>query len=250
MVRTTPCGWSVWAIAALCLAATLAATGCSDDSSGEKPLVPPMTPIEPTDIQTPKPPVENPFQFDPATEYEVRITTGEGDLVLGFYNTETPKTVQRFLTLVKDHRAYEGLVFFRVIPDVLIQTGDPEGTGTGVPDGPGSLAGEFTRREFVAGTVGFARREDMPDSGDMQWFICLDRRADWDGKFAAFAYVKEGLDVARKISRGETEGTRAVHWSRRQRPVKPVEILKAEIVKPAAGSASADSQKRSEEAGD
>ncbi len=232
MTRTTSCGWSALA-AALCLAAAWTVAGCSDKASSEKPPTPPLTPIEPTENKTPKPPVVNPFKFDPAVEYEVRITTSEGDLLLGFYNTETPKTVERFLTLVKDVRAYPGQVFFRVIPDVLIQTGDPEGTGTGVPDGPGSITGEFTQREFVAGTVGLARREDMPNSGDMQWFICLDRRPDWDGKFAAFAYVKEGLDVARKISRGETEGYRAVHWSRFQRPVKPVEILKAEMVKPA-----------------
>lgn len=224
------------ALLLLLAAAVLAPAGCDDNEPQEAPWTPPVMPIEPTEGTPPKPPAEQSFKYDPAAVYEAVVTTSLGTFRLGFYPQETPKTVERFLMLAQDYRAYDGQVFYRVVNDSLIQTGDPGGTGTGVPEGPGPIAGEFTRREFVAGTVGFARREDNPNSGDMQWFVCLRRESRWDGKFAAFGYVKDGLDVVRKIGQAEVEGDRAVHWTRRQRPVDPPQILKVEIVKSSGGT--------------
>lgn len=229
------------ALVLLLAALLLSVAGCDDSEPQDAPWTPPVMPIEPTEGLPERPPADPSLQYDPAAEYEAVVATSLGTFRLGFYPEETPKTVERFIMLAQNSRLYNGQIFYRVIKDTLVQTGDPESTGAGVPEGPGPIVGEFTQRQFVPGTVGFARREDNPNSGDMQWFICLRRESRWDGKFAAFGYVKEGLDVVRKISQVEVEGQRAVHWTRREQPVDPPRILSVQIVKLSGGASAAQS---------
>ena len=170
---------------------------------------------------------EKPFAYSPKAVYEALVKTSLGDFRIGFYSQETPETVRNFVLLAARHY-YDGLIVQRVERDVLIQAGDQEGTGAGSPGY--SIKGEFTKREFAPGTVGMARKPNDPNSANTTWFVGLQRRPDWDGKFAAFGYVKEGLDVVRRISGAAVEGDLAVLDYRRQRPIDLPVIKTIEII--------------------
>jgi cyclophilin family peptidyl-prolyl cis-trans isomerase len=219
----------------MAVGATIAALGLAGGCR-EKPKPRPWTP--PTSrIEVPASPEkgqvgQGQFTFDPDATYEALVRTTFGDFRLGFYTKETPKTVANFLRLASQH-FYDGLTVFRVEADTLIQTGDPENTGTG---GPGySIPAEFTDRAFVAGTVGMARRLQNPDSAGSQWFVCLKRMPDLDKRFSAFAYVIDGLDVVRKISEVPVEGENAVTPSRAEQPIDPPIIKTIEVLTIAPG---------------
>jgi len=226
------------AVLAAALLAAGAIPGC-DDEPPEQPWDPPTRDI-PQDSLAERQQPREPFKYDAGAVYEAVVKTSMGEFRLGFYPQEAPKAVENFIMLAADWHLYDGVMFHRVVADDFVLTGDPTGTGL---SGPGqrygtdqmSITGEdlaaFTDRPFVAGTVGMARRTDNPNSADSQWFVCLRRRPESDGKRLAFAYVKSGLDVVRKISRVEIEGDRAVHWSRRDRPVDPPVIQTIEIVR-------------------
>jgi len=205
---------------ALCLSFL---TGCGDDEAEQW-----ESPLRPISVAASgqAPPASKPLIYDPAKTYEAIVKTTMGEFRLAFYGDETPETVRTFVSLAMQG-FYTDIVVHRVISDVLIQTGDAEGTGSGYPGF--TVKGEFTGRAFVPGTVGLARSA-KPDSGNSQWFVCLRRNPAWDGKYAAFGRVIEGLEVIRKISRMEVEGDKAIDMSRRDRPVDPPRILSIEVV--------------------
>jgi cyclophilin family peptidyl-prolyl cis-trans isomerase len=214
------------------LAATLA--GCEENrnkagpgaAAGSDEWSPPKQPIRAAS-QVAKPPVYQPLVYNPEETYEVVVKTTLGDFRLGLYNKETPATVASFFRLVMSG-FYENLTFNRVIAGALIQGGDPQGDGTGNP-GYG-VPDEFTDRQFVAGTVGLSHNAN-PDSGGCQWFVCLKRQGELDHKYAAFGYVKDGLEVVEKISRVPVAGSDAVVPSLAQQPVDPPVIKSMEIIK-------------------
>lgn len=112
-----------------------------------------------------------------------------------------PNTVNNFIYLIKKD-FYNGCVFHRVIPDFMIQGGDPHGTGTG---GPGySIKGEFTSNGYKnnlkhsRGVLSMARTL-YPDSAGSQFFIMVDDSPHLDGQYAAFGRVFDGLDVVDRI---------------------------------------------------
>jgi len=212
--------------------------GCRDEPAPPA-WDPPRRPI-PQETLSARQPAHQAFTYDPGAVYEAVVTTSMGEFRLGFYPQEAPKTVQNFIMLAADWRLYNGVIFHRVVADDVVQTGDPTGTGLSGPGQrysgeQGTISGrdlaEFTSRPFVAGTVGMARRPDNPHSADSQWFVCLRRKPSCDGERTAFAYVKSGLDVVRRISRAEVEGDRAIHPSRRDRPVDPPVIRSVQIVR-------------------
>ena len=98
---------------------------------------------------------------------------------------------------------YDGIVFHRVIPGFMAQTGDPKGTGEGGSDLP-NLQAEFTPTPFKRGTLGMARTND-PNSANSQFFICFGDAAFLNGKYTVFGEVTSGMDVVDKIKAG-TEG--------------------------------------------
>ena len=123
------------------------------------------------------------------------LETSRGNIVFDLFPDIAPKTVARFSELVKKG-FYNGLVFYRVLPKFIVQTGDPSADGTG---GSGqSLPAEFNERKHIAGTVGMARRHD-PDSADSQFYICLEPQPFLDGKYTVFGQVIEGLELLSKI---------------------------------------------------
>ena len=117
------------------------------------------------------------------------------------YPEVAPNTVNNFISLVKSG-FYDGLIFHRVIPDFMIQGGDPEGIGIG---GPGySIKGEFARNGVQnnlahdRGVLSMARSM-MPNSAGSQFFIMVAKAPHLDGQYASFGKVIEGMDVADAI---------------------------------------------------
>lgn len=124
------------------------------------------------------------------------LATSYGDIELELWPDKAPGHVANFRKLA-DQGFYQDLVFHRVIPDFMIQTGCPLGNGTG---GPGwTVAAEFNSASFRKGTLGMARAAD-PDSAGSQFFICVADCSWLDGKYTAFGRVTAGQDVADRIS--------------------------------------------------
>ena len=134
-----------------------------------------------------------------AREPHVLIETDRGKLTLELYPDAAPRTVTRFVELVKKG-FYNGLTFHRVVPKFLIQGGDPAGDGTGGSGLP--IQAEFSEKKHSTGTVGMARLRE-PDSADSQFYICLELQPFLDGKYTVFGQVVDGLDVLPKIQEGD-----------------------------------------------
>ena len=143
------------------------------------------------------------------TENPIVTITMENDekIVLELDPTVAPNTVANFISLVEDG-FYDGLIFHRVIPDFMIQGGDPEGTGSG---GPGySIEGEFSENGFEnnlkheRGVISMARTND-PNSAGSQFFIMVKESSQLDGKYAAFGNVIEGMETVDAIVSSERD---------------------------------------------
>jgi peptidylprolyl isomerase len=128
------------------------------------------------------------------------LTTKHGKVVIRLRPDLAPKHVAQIKTLVK-RKFYDGIVFHRVIPGFMAQTGDPTGTGSGGSDLP-DLKAEFSSEPFKRGTVGMARASD-PDSANSQFFICFGDASFLDGQYTVFGEVVSGMDVVDKIKAGE-----------------------------------------------
>ena len=120
-----------------------------------------------------------------------------GDL----YPDVAPESVGNFIELANSG-FYDGLIFHRVIPDFMIQGGDPRGNGTG---GPGyCIKGEFRQNgvtndlKHVDGVLSMARSM-MPNSAGSQFFIMTSVSPHLDGAYAAFGKVLEGMETAYRI---------------------------------------------------
>ncbi|RTH32730.1 peptidylprolyl isomerase [Thermus scotoductus] len=137
-------------------------------------------------------------------DYYARLKTTKGDILLDLLEKETPNTVNSFVFLAL-HRYFEGVVWHRVIPGFVAQTGDPTGTGRG---GPGYSFGleiapglAFDRE----GMVGMARTQD-PNSNGSQFFITLAPTPHLTGQYTLFAKVVEGMEVVRRLAPTEGPG--------------------------------------------
>ena len=127
------------------------------------------------------------------------LETAQGKIKFKFFTKEAPRTSRRIMDLIR-RGFYDGQIFYRVVPGFAIQTGDPTGTGSG---GSGeTLAAEPNNRRHAEGVVGLARGAD-PDSGDSQFYITLSPQPQLDGQYTVFGSITEGLDVTRKIQRGD-----------------------------------------------
>src|SRR4249920_2999700 len=123
------------------------------------------------------------------------LHTNHGAIALELYPEDAPKTVENFLKLARDG-FYEGVIFHRVIPDFMIQGGDPTGTGRG---GPGyQFEDEFNDRKVVRGALAMANAG--PNTNGSQFFIVTADAASWlDGKHTVFGKVTQGMDIVDAI---------------------------------------------------
>jgi cyclophilin family peptidyl-prolyl cis-trans isomerase len=124
------------------------------------------------------------------------IHTNHGAIELELFDEDAPKTVANFTKLAGEG-FYNGVIFHRVIPDFMIQGGDPTGTGTG---GPGyQFEDEFNQHKVVRGALAMANAG--PNTNGSQFFIVTTESAPWlDGKHTVFGRVTSGMDVADTIS--------------------------------------------------
>jgi cyclophilin family peptidyl-prolyl cis-trans isomerase len=124
------------------------------------------------------------------------LHTNHGPVEIELFPNEAPKTVENFTKLARDG-FYDGLIFHRVIPDFMIQGGDPTGTGSG---GPGySFEDEFNEHKVVRGALAMANAG--PNTNGSQFFIVTAEEASWlDGKHTVFGQVTSGMDAVDKIS--------------------------------------------------
>lgn len=127
------------------------------------------------------------------------LSTG-GRVVILMRSDIAPNHVERVRTLANSG-FYDGIVFHRVIPGFMAQTGDPLGTGEGASDLP-DLKAEFSRLPHLRGTVSMARASS-PDSANSQFFIVYMPRAQLDGEYTAFGRVFSGMEYVDAIAPGE-----------------------------------------------
>jgi len=129
----------------------------------------------------------------------ITLETTKGNITIKALPKIAPNHVKRIKELVKSG-FYDGIIFHRVIPGFMAQTGCPQGNGT---SGSGkNLKAEFSDYEYKYGTVGMARSMN-PDSGDSQFFICFDGCTHLTGQYTAWGQVETGMDVVEKIEIGE-----------------------------------------------
>jgi peptidylprolyl isomerase len=125
-----------------------------------------------------------------------------------------PQHVERVKKLTREG-FYDGIVFHRVIPDFMAQTGDPTGTGTGGSNYP-DLPAEFsTKASFERGTIGAARSSD-PNSANSQFFIDFAPAPFLNGQYTIWGQVVDGMDTVDKIAPGEP-------------PANPDKIVKMQV---------------------
>jgi peptidyl-prolyl cis-trans isomerase A (cyclophilin A) len=170
----------------------------------------------------------------PGAKVLARFTTSEGNFAIRLFEAEAPKTVANFIGLAEGTKPwtdpktgaqvrkpyYNGLTFHRVIPNFMIQGGDPLGNGTG---GPGfKFADEFvpTLRHTKAGILSMAN--SGPNTNGGQFFITLAPTPWLNDKHTIFGEVVEGMDVITKIGGVQTT-------KQDNKPVKPVVIQTVKI---------------------
>jgi cyclophilin family peptidyl-prolyl cis-trans isomerase len=129
------------------------------------------------------------------------LHTNQGPIELELHDDDAPKTVENFRKLAGDG-FYDGVIFHRVIPDFMIQGGDPTGTGMG---GPGyTFEDEFNDHKVERGALAMANAG--PNTNGSQFFIVTAEATPWlDGKHTVFGRVTSGMDVVDAISQVETD---------------------------------------------
>jgi len=160
------------------------------------------------------------LKMDNSTTSQVKIETNQGNFVIQLYDSEMPITTENFKKLVKDG-FYDGTIFHRVIPNFMIQGGDPTGTGRG---GPGyDIKDEFSGTDLDGNNRGtIAMANAGPNTGGSQFFINLVDNNYLDGKHPVFGKVVEGMEVVDKIGN--------VYTNAQDKPLEEIKIIKASII--------------------
>ncbi|CAN5506134.1 hypothetical protein BH11ARM1_BH11ARM1_16920 [soil metagenome] len=133
---------------------------------------------------------------------------GRGNIIIKLHSKQAPKTVEHILELVKAG-FYNGQRFHRVErtpKPYLVQVGDPNsksGDLSGAGATNGTLAYEDSGFKNEAGAVGLAHSVDNRDTGDGQFYMLLDRSSFLDNNYTVFGRVVDGMDVLRKIVKGD-----------------------------------------------
>lgn len=127
------------------------------------------------------------------------LQTSKGKIILELLVDESPGSVENFYTLASNHY-YDGKTFHRVVPNFVIQGGDPRGDGWGGEDY--SIRSEFGMLRYKEGAVGMASAGK--DTEGVQWFITHSPTPHLDGSYSIFAQVVEGMNVVNAIEVGDT----------------------------------------------
>jgi peptidyl-prolyl cis-trans isomerase B (cyclophilin B) len=145
------------------------------------------------------------------------INTSQGAIEFELFDDDAPQTVANFRKLASE-RFYDGVIFHRVIPDFMIQGGDPEGTGMG---GPGyTFEDEINQHKLVRGALAMANAG--PNTNGSQFFILTTGSAPWlDGRHTVFGQVSSGMETIDAIESTPTDS--------QDRPLEPPVIESIEL---------------------
>jgi cyclophilin family peptidyl-prolyl cis-trans isomerase len=145
------------------------------------------------------------------------LHTNHGAIEIELYPDDAPKTVENFVKLAGDG-FYDGVIFHRVIPDFMIQGGDPTGTGTG---GPGyTFEDEANDKRIERGALAMANAG--PNTNGSQFFFVVADACPWlDGKHTVFGKVTGGMDVVDTIAELDRDHS--------DKPVEEVVIMRVEL---------------------
>lgn len=148
---------------------------------------------------------------------KVKFETNMGNITIEL-RSDMPITAGNFKTLV-EKGFYDGVIFHRIIPDFMVQGGDPTGTGMG---GPGyNIKDEFNgKQKNDRGTISMANAG--PNTGGSQFFLNTINNNFLDGKHPVFGDITEGMDIIDKMSKVKT--------NRDDKPLNDVKIIKAVMV--------------------
>jgi len=146
-------------------------------------------------------------------ENTLYLDLAAGRVVIQMRPDLAPKHVARIKELAREG-FYDGIIFHRVIPGFMAQTGDPTGTGRGGSDKP-NLPAEFSDQPFVRGTVGMARTSD-PNSANSQFFIMFAPAPSLNGQYTVWGQVVDGMQYVDQIAKGEP-------------PAHPDKIIKMQV---------------------
>ena len=151
---------------------------------------------------------------------KVNIETTLGLVEIKLFAAEAPKTVENFVKLA-EKGFYNGIIFHRVIPDFMVQTGDPTGTGMG---GPGyQFADEFTAKQKHSKPGILSMANSGPGTNGSQFFITVAATPWLDGKHSVFGEVSGGMDIVKQIS--------MVNRDRSDKPIKEIKMIKLTVLK-------------------
>lgn len=180
-------------------------TGAKEETSAPKEEVPMATPEEGTGKW--KGPAKP--DVDASKKYIATIKTAKGNIKVELFPKEAPLSVTNFMQLAQKN-FYNNLTFHRVVPGFVVQGGDPEGTGMG---GPGYTIPAEIGLPHKEGAFAWARLpETGPDgspvnpkkrSSGSQFYITLSPQPQLDGGYTVFGQTVEGMDIVRKIQRGD-----------------------------------------------
>jgi cyclophilin family peptidyl-prolyl cis-trans isomerase len=143
-------------------------------------------------------PYDDPQLIAPATSPHVFIDTERGTIEFELAVLDAPQTTRNFMELARKG-FFNGLEVHRVLPNFVVQDGDPRGDGQG---GPGyTIRDELNDRPYLRGTVGMAL--SWADTGGSQFFITHSPQPHLDGRYTAFGRVVNGMDVVDQIKAGD-----------------------------------------------
>lgn len=186
--------------------------GCASQAPKVMPVATPVPAAEAISTPTPETVKDD-------TIVKIKIETTKGDIYADLYKAEAPKTVENFTTLAKKG-FYDGIIFHRVIPGFMIQTGDPTGTGMG---GPGYQFGdEFSKklRHDKPGVLSMAN--SGPNTNGSQFFITEVATPWLDGRHSVFGQVTGGMDVVLAIAKAPRD--------RQDKPVEKIAMNKVTVL--------------------
>ncbi len=150
---------------------------------------------------------------------KIHLQLKDGLVVIELRPDLAPKHVERIKELA-NAGFYDGIVFHRVIPGFMAQTGDPTGTGMGKSDKP-NLKAEFSNENHVRGTLSMARSA-APDSANSQFFICFADSPWLNKQYSVFGKVVSGMEHVDAIKKGSERDNGSV--------TDPDKIIKMTVV--------------------
>jgi peptidyl-prolyl cis-trans isomerase B (cyclophilin B) len=189
------------------LATVLIVSACGGSVSGPSATATPPPSVTPGGAGGELgPPAATPLAAEPAEPQgdgtTATIRTREGDIVIELFTGSAPVASANFIQLA-EAGFYQGVLFHRIVPDFMIQGGDPTGTGGG---GPGyTIVDEPFAGTYEPGTVAMAR-SSAPDSQGSQFFIVIGDASHLEHVYTIFGRVTAGLEVAEAIAAGPRGG--------------------------------------------